>query len=101
MAASVEQGSEHPVGRAVVAAARERFGALPDVAEFDNAPGLGVRGVVSELAGDVIVAHAVLERRFSSAEAFEVAWAAEAEQAQRRLAREWARRGWLALQAAL
>jgi P-type Cu+ transporter len=60
MAASVEQGSEHPVGRAVVAAARERFGALPDVAEFDNTPGLGVRGVVSELAGDVIVAHAVL-----------------------------------------
>jgi Cu+-exporting ATPase len=60
MAASVEQGSEHPVGRAVVAAARERFGELPDVAEFDNAPGLGVRGVVSELAGDVIVAHAVL-----------------------------------------
>ncbi len=60
MAASVEQGSEHPVGRAIVAAARERFGELPDVAEFDNAPGLGVRGVVSELAGDVIVAHAVL-----------------------------------------
>ena len=43
-----------------MAAARERFGELPDVAEFDNAPGLGVRGVVSELAGDVIVAHAVL-----------------------------------------
>ena len=60
MAASVEQGSEHPVGRAIVAAARERFGELPDVAEFDNAPGLGVRGVVSEIAGDVIVAHAVL-----------------------------------------
>jgi len=60
MAASVEQGSEHPVGRAIVAAARERLGALPDVAEFDNAPGLGVRGLVSELAGDVIVAHAVL-----------------------------------------
>ncbi len=60
MAASVEQGSEHPVGRAIVAAARERFGYVPDVAEFDNAPGLGVRGVVSEIAGDVIVAHAVL-----------------------------------------
>ena len=60
MAASVEQGSEHPVGRAIVAAARERFGELPDVAEFDSAPGLGVRGVVSELAGNVIVAHAVV-----------------------------------------
>jgi Cu+-exporting ATPase len=60
MAASVEQGSEHPVGRAIVAAARERVGELPGVAEFDSAPGLGVRGVVSELAGNVIVAHAVL-----------------------------------------
>ncbi len=60
MAASVEQGCEHPVGRAIVAAARERIGELPDVAEFDSAPSLGVRGVVSELAGDVIVAHAVL-----------------------------------------
>ena len=60
MAASVEQGSEHPVGRAVVAAARERIGELPDVAEFDNAPGRGVRGLVSELSGDVIVAHAVV-----------------------------------------
>jgi P-type Cu+ transporter len=60
MAASVEQGSEHPVGRAIVAAARERLGTVPDVAEFDSSPGLGVRGVVSELAKDVIVAHAVL-----------------------------------------
>jgi Cu+-exporting ATPase len=60
MAASVERGSEHPVGRAIVAAAQDRIGELPDVAEFDSTPGLGVRGVVSELAGDVIVAHAVV-----------------------------------------
>ncbi|HEY0814485.1 MAG TPA: HAD-IC family P-type ATPase, partial [Pseudonocardia sp.] len=60
MAASVEQGCEHPVGKAIVAAARERLDALPDVAEFDSSPGRGVRGVVSELSGDVIVAHAVL-----------------------------------------
>ena len=53
--------------RAIVAAARERFGELPDVAEFDNAPGLGVRGVVSEIAGDVIVAHAVLVGRARAA----------------------------------
>ena len=60
MAGSVEQGSEHPVGRAIVAAARERLGTLPEVAEFDSAPGRGVRGVVSELSGDVVVAHPVL-----------------------------------------
>ena len=47
--------------------ARERFGELPDVAEFDSAPGLGVRGVVSELAGNVIVAHAVRRRRARAA----------------------------------
>lgn len=63
LAASVEAGSEHPVGRAIAAAGRERCGDLPDVAEFDNAPGLGVRGVVSEVEGDTIVAHAVLVGR--------------------------------------
>jgi Cu+-exporting ATPase len=60
MAGSVEQGSEHPVGKAIVAAAREKLSTLPDVAEFDSSPGRGVRGVVSELSGDVVVAHAVL-----------------------------------------
>ncbi len=63
LAAAVEQASEHPVGRAVTLAALERFGTLPDVAEFDSLPGLGVRGVVSELTGDVVIAHAVLVGR--------------------------------------
>jgi Cu+-exporting ATPase len=60
---AVEQASEHPVGRAVAAAAQERLGELPGVAEFDSLPGLGVRGVVSELDGDVVIAHAVLVGR--------------------------------------
>jgi P-type Cu+ transporter len=63
LAAAVEQASEHPVGRAVASAAQERFGALPEVAEFDSLPGLGVRGVVSELSGDIVIAHAVLVGR--------------------------------------
>ncbi len=63
LAAAVEQASEHPVGRAVTEAARERFADLPDVAEFDSVPGLGVRGVVSELSGDTVIAHAVLVGR--------------------------------------
>ncbi|MCF7551091.1 cation-translocating P-type ATPase [Pseudonocardia sp. WMMC193] len=50
LAAAVEDGSEHPVGRAVVAAGRERFGSLPAVSDFENRPGLGVQGVVAELA---------------------------------------------------
>jgi Cu+-exporting ATPase len=50
LAAAVEDGSEHPVARAVAAAGRERFGALPGVSDFENRPGLGVQGVVAELA---------------------------------------------------
>jgi Cu+-exporting ATPase len=63
LAAAVEQASEHPVGRAVSAAAQERFGELPGVSEFDSLPGLGVRGLVSELSGEVVIAHAVLVGR--------------------------------------
>ncbi len=46
LAASVEQRSEHPVGRALVEAARERGLALRPVEAFQAAPGLGVRGSV-------------------------------------------------------
>ena len=46
MAGAVEAASEHPVGRAVAAAARRDLGQLPPVEEFRNIPGVGVRGVV-------------------------------------------------------
>jgi P-type Cu+ transporter len=48
LAAAVEEGSEHPIARAIVAAARERIGALPAVGEFTNLEGLGVQGVVTD-----------------------------------------------------
>lgn len=57
LAAAVEGPSEHPLARAIVAAAGE---GVPDVAEFDGLPGQGVRGLVSELVGDRVLAHAVL-----------------------------------------
>jgi Cu+-exporting ATPase len=41
-AAAVEAASEHPIGRAIVAAAPE----VPPVSDFGNDAGLGVRGVV-------------------------------------------------------
>lgn len=58
----------HPVGVVVADAARERFGELPGVAEFDGYPGLGVRGIVTELhigADDEprVLAHAALVGR--------------------------------------
>jgi Cu+-exporting ATPase len=46
LAGAVEAASEHPVARAVAAAARARFGELPAVAEFRALPGSGVVGVV-------------------------------------------------------
>jgi len=45
-AAAVESASEHPIGRAVVQAAQDRFGVLPSVGAFRATAGLGVRGAV-------------------------------------------------------
>jgi Cu+-exporting ATPase len=64
MAGAVEDGSEHPIARAVADAARAADGAgLPGVSEFEAVHGLGVRGVVSELVDNRVVAHAVLVGR--------------------------------------
>jgi len=46
LAAAVERASEHPLALAIVAAARQREIALPDVAEFDSPTGRGALGVV-------------------------------------------------------
>ena len=43
---AVEHASEHPIARAVAAAAAERFGPLPEVESFANREGPGVEGVV-------------------------------------------------------
>jgi P-type Cu+ transporter len=45
LAGAVEDASEHPIGRAIAAAAREA-GPLPRVERFENRPGVGVAGVV-------------------------------------------------------
>ncbi len=42
LAAAAEQGSEHPVGEAIVARAKERGLALPPISEFTTAPGQGI-----------------------------------------------------------
>ena len=46
LAGAVESASEHPIARAVTAAARERFDVLPEVERFRALPGHGVTGVV-------------------------------------------------------
>ena len=46
LAASLDQGSEHPLAAAIVAAARTRGLALAKAAEFESGSGVGVRGIV-------------------------------------------------------
>ncbi|MBG6070687.1 Cu+-exporting ATPase [Polaromonas sp. CG_9.7] len=46
LAASLDQGSEHPLAAAIVNAARERKLALEKAEDFDSASGIGVKGVV-------------------------------------------------------
>jgi Cu+-exporting ATPase len=46
LAASLDQGSEHPLADAVVRAARERGMRLDKVEQFESASGIGVHGIV-------------------------------------------------------
>jgi Cu+-exporting ATPase len=46
LAASVERGSEHPLARAILDAARERGLALSDVSDFDSPSGKGASAMV-------------------------------------------------------
>ena len=48
LAASLDQGSEHPLAAAIVTAARERGLALQKPEHFDSESGIGVRGTVGE-----------------------------------------------------
>jgi len=47
LAASLDQGSEHPLAAAIVAAARAKKLALDKPEQFDSASGIGVRGSVA------------------------------------------------------
>ncbi len=46
LAGAVEDASEHPIARAVAAAARAELGGLPPVGDFQSRPGVGVVGRV-------------------------------------------------------
>jgi P-type Cu+ transporter len=47
---ALEHASEHPVGAAIAAGARDRIGDLPDVEGFSSTQGRGVQGVVEGFA---------------------------------------------------
>ncbi len=72
IAGAIEAASEHPIARAIAAAAAERVGPLPDVTEFVNRAGAGVVGVVDgvtytvgrpTLEVDADAGHTVVELR--------------------------------------
>ena len=46
LAAAAERGSEHPIGEAIVRAARARGLELPDVSSFEAKPGFGIAALV-------------------------------------------------------
>src|SRR5215472_12579027 len=48
LAAAAEQGSEHPLGDAIVARAKERGLALPPIGEFATVPGQGIDAMAAE-----------------------------------------------------
>src|SRR5205814_3854320 len=58
LAAAAEQGSEHPLGEAIVARAKERGLALPPIAEFTTVPGQGVDAVAAD--GRVLLSNRAL-----------------------------------------
>jgi len=60
LAASIEQGSEHPLGAAIVAATKERSLALSQARDFSYLPGRGLRGRVENR--DVVVGNEPLLR---------------------------------------
>ncbi|PRY54025.1 Cu+-exporting ATPase [Knoellia remsis] len=63
LAASLEDGSEHPIARAVVAGAKERGVGVARVEDFTSVDGLGVQGVVDGHA--VVVGRPQLLRDWS------------------------------------
>ena len=48
LAAAAEQGSEHPVGEAIVTRAKERGLALPPISEFTTVPGQGIDAMTAD-----------------------------------------------------
>jgi Cu+-exporting ATPase len=58
LAAAVEQGSEHPLGEAIVASAKERGLALPPITAFATVPGQGIEAMAPD--GRVLVGNQTL-----------------------------------------
>jgi Cu+-exporting ATPase len=54
LAAAAEAGSEHPIGRAIVALVRTRGLSVPPASDFEAVPGVGVRALVEGVRVEVV-----------------------------------------------
>jgi Cu+-exporting ATPase len=70
LAASVEQGSEHPLAAAILAEAKRRNATLEPASDFDSVTGQGVRGRIAGL--DVALGNQALMARVGAAVAAEI-----------------------------
>lgn len=77
---ALEVASEHPIGRAIAAAAESEFGPLPAVTDFDSQQGRGVTGVVG---GDALAAGRISWLADAWAVSLDATTAAAAEAAER------------------
>ncbi|MEU8785624.1 heavy metal translocating P-type ATPase [Streptomyces sp. NPDC048637] len=84
LAGALEHASEHPIARAVATGAESRGATLPAPEDFENVPGLGVRGVVEGHA--VLVGREQLLNRWSQYLTPELAAAKAAAEARGRTA---------------
>jgi P-type Cu+ transporter len=90
LAGAVEDGSEHPIAKAIANGARDKVGELPAVSEFTNHRGLGVQGEVD--GHDVTVGRRRLLASSELPEALEEAVRQAESQGQTAVAVGWAGR---------
>lgn len=79
LAASVERGSEHPLGEAIVEAARSRGMELLETVEFEALPGRGVEAAVAAEGGRVLRVLLGNRRLFEERGVDLLSWGLEAE----------------------
>ncbi|MFG2042969.1 heavy metal translocating P-type ATPase [Dactylosporangium sp. NPDC048998] len=89
VAGALEAASEHPIARAIAAAAADRHGTLPDVTEFGNVEGLGARGTVGGRAVTVGRAKLLLDEGLHVPEPLRAAHAAAEQTGQSAVLAGW------------
>ncbi|HEU4802776.1 MAG TPA: heavy metal translocating P-type ATPase [Solirubrobacterales bacterium] len=86
---ALENGSEHPIARAVAAEASQRLGSLPDPEGFANNEGLGVEGIVADRYVLVGRPQLLADRELAMPAELETALAAAADRGETAVAAGW------------